>query len=88
MRPTIGRCSNRITSKTSLLTLNEQRNLRSIYQMLRTCTLFKLFSLPAKFFLKELLTELPSTVRMEKGPRQGTQTFLWKKIPEIPGTFC
>ena len=28
MRPTIGRCSNRITSKTSILTLNEQRNLQ------------------------------------------------------------
>ena len=88
MRPTIGRCSNRTTSKTSLLTLNEQRNLRYKYQMLCTRHLFKLFFAFCKNFLKELRYQtynylVTNTVRTKMELRQGQPTLLRKKFPNF-----
>src|SRR5262249_36081881 len=65
MRPTIGRCSNRTTSKTSLLTLNEQRNLRFYISDAPWRTFVqKIFFTALTFSLKEhrncLLTKHPS----------------------------
>jgi hypothetical protein len=77
MRPTIGRCPNRTTSKTSMLTLNEQRNLRSIYQMHETRYLFKFFFHRVKFFSKNIAINFTTdTVRTEKLWRQGARAFL------------